>query len=73
MTKKDYEKIAQAIKIAKDRALGYYGGDPDDANDMLMGINYVLEEMAKMLKKDNSKFKADKFYDSCIFEEEKIK
>ena len=35
MTKKDYVAVAKCIVNARKRALNYYGGDIDDANDKM--------------------------------------
>ena len=43
------EVIAEAINQSKREALDYYGGNIEDANDMLMGIEMVVKNICKLI------------------------
>jgi hypothetical protein len=46
----DYELFNKAIRLAKRYALDYYGGNEEDANDMLEGIKLVKEYFNQLIK-----------------------
>jgi hypothetical protein len=50
MNPKDYIIFNNAIKAAREYALAYYGGNKEDANDMLMGIDFVAQHFNKLIK-----------------------
>lgn len=47
--------VAQAITEAKKQAINYYGGNVEDANDMLLGIELVVRNICKILPPEDSK------------------
>lgn len=61
MISKDYISIAKCIVNARRRALDYYGFNYDDSNDMLMGINYVIDELTELFRNNNGRFDISKF------------
>ena len=41
--------IAEAINQSKREALEYYGGNIEDANDMLIGVEMVVKNICKLI------------------------
>ena len=56
MTKKDYELIAKAVRRAREISV---------PNEELIGIGVVAVELARVLERDNPKFKALRFLKAC--------
>jgi len=44
------KSITKSIKQAQKCALDYYGVNEEDANDMLMGINFVISFLNENIK-----------------------
>lgn len=42
-------EIAEAINQSKREALDYYGGNIEDANDMLVGIEMVVKNLCRLI------------------------
>lgn len=50
MNSKEYTIFNKAIKAAREYALAYYGGNKEDANDMLEGIKLVALHFNELTK-----------------------
>lgn len=60
MTKKDYETIAAAARVARARTVKGLRSDIQNA-----GISLFVDELCEQLKIDNPRFDARRFKEAC--------
>ena len=62
MTRKDYEKIAQAVRQVNEDVSGWEDARPDEVLDLLASY------LCKVLEQDNPRFDRERFLSACGFE-----
>lgn len=63
MTRKDYERIAAAIREAGARAIDESA--PHEKGGAKRSMGYIIGTLSSVLRDDNPQFDAARFFDAC--------